>query len=402
MQKKFRKATCCFLSALIIISFSGCMDYRGLDELTIVAGVAIDKGKNGEGYMITLEVLDTSNTSKETGKKSILIESEGKTPYEAIRNANKQLKMEMYFGNMGIFIVSHKIAEGEGLGNLMDGIMRDFDIRDTVFLIISKEETANDLLSKTKTENDITSYIIQSHLNLTRLATTSTRPYPLYKIYNYLSADANMYNLAIPAFGFKNDTGEKDKSAEEEEQKTLLSDGMAIFEKDKMIGYLEDIYMPYYLFLTEELEDGAYVFEDKDTGGNVTLEIENSKSAFNYSFENGKFTLGSDITVNCSIIEAPTDIQKMDENELLRLAEYAADSLKKDINQMIYHVQNEKQLDILGFGKYLYRYDNRLWTQVETHWNEFFSKADININCLFIMEDSGTLKSYNADGSKDK
>ena len=68
---------------------SGCWDYTSLDEITIVSGMAIDQSEDKKGYHVSLEIFDTTESNKEKIKTAI-IESNGITLFDAIRNAKKK------------------------------------------------------------------------------------------------------------------------------------------------------------------------------------------------------------------------------------------------------------------------------------------------------------------------
>ena len=65
--------------------------------------------------------------------------------------------------------------------------------------------------------------------------------------------------------------------------------------------------------------------------------------------------------------------------------------------EMIQELQKPEHGGIFGFGKYLYRHNPRLWDSVQDNWQEYFSDADVEITCDFIIEDSVILKNCEAD-----
>lgn len=421
-----------YLSSLIL-SLSGCSDYRGLDEMTIVAGMAIDfNQKGGDAYRVSLEILDNGSQSEgDNSLKSTIVEFTGESPAAAIYTASEQLRKQMYFGNMGIIIIGHQILSEQGLNDLMDGIMRSFKIRDTVSLIVSREDSARVLFDNKQSENGIISYMIQENFADQIKSPDSIRSFPIYKIYNYLATEPSMYYLTIPAFSLENtnsktvsegggkengtsqsgkpnsELSKKGDNKGEEEKKTLVSNGMAVFENDMLTGWFDQTYMPAYMFLTEGLKDGAFVFtipEDErilKAGQNkapntVTLELQDSKQDLKCLYENGKFILKADLRIRVSIISAPPTIEEMDEYTVDIIKAYADAALEERLTDLIESVQKETGQDIFGFGKYLYRHHTDLWRQVSENWKLFFADAEVDVSANIIIEDSGMMKRYRA------
>jgi spore germination protein KC len=76
------------------------LELRGLNELSIVSGVAIDKTLRTATNMLSFEVVDLTKPTKETTLSAILLESEGKTLFDAARNAKKKVVNKLYFGHI--------------------------------------------------------------------------------------------------------------------------------------------------------------------------------------------------------------------------------------------------------------------------------------------------------------
>ena len=129
-KKMIRILTTLFLC----VCLTSCWDYKGLDELTFVAGIAIDEAEGGAGYRVSFEVIDTQVSMKEGEMRSILVESEGMTIYDAIYKTNKQLYHYLYFGNTELLVISHQLAEKEGLKPILEGFLRDASTRDTMLV----------------------------------------------------------------------------------------------------------------------------------------------------------------------------------------------------------------------------------------------------------------------------
>ena len=101
---KARKIAVIVSLILIMPLLTACWGYREVDKMSIVVGVAIDKGTTDK-YLVTYEVVDFSQMKVEGKAKSILVKSEGDTLLEASRNAISKNFPRLYFGHSTIVVV---------------------------------------------------------------------------------------------------------------------------------------------------------------------------------------------------------------------------------------------------------------------------------------------------------
>ncbi|GAA0787574.1 hypothetical protein GCM10008909_19840 [Hathewaya limosa] len=71
------------------VSFCGCWDYIEMNDVKYIAGMAIDKDSKTGRYILTTEILEASVSSQIITSK--IIESQGETVHEAIRDVIKKV-----------------------------------------------------------------------------------------------------------------------------------------------------------------------------------------------------------------------------------------------------------------------------------------------------------------------
>ncbi|MBE6064687.1 hypothetical protein [Clostridium cochlearium] len=148
-----------FMIIFHIISFCGCWDYSEIDDFKHVAGVAVDKDKDKDEYIVTVEILETYPGSKQL--KSHVVQSRDKTIHSAFRDAIKKIGNKLQLSHARVFIVSKDIAE-EGIVPVIDLINRDVEVRNDMWIVVSKEDLASEILTKPKSEQKIISYDIEA------------------------------------------------------------------------------------------------------------------------------------------------------------------------------------------------------------------------------------------------
>ena len=109
-MKRFPHAFLAFAAAACLsLTCSGCWDYRGLNQLTIVAGFALDEAPDG-GYLLSLEIISASSDESDASATK-LIQSEGETIADAVYNIGTQFYNNVYFGNTDVLILSRSLVE---------------------------------------------------------------------------------------------------------------------------------------------------------------------------------------------------------------------------------------------------------------------------------------------------
>jgi spore germination protein KC len=141
---KGKKLISLFLCCFSLVLLAGCWNYRGLNEMTIVSGIAVDRNPENGNFHLTFETIDMSIPVKEKGLTPRIIEAEGKTLFDAARGAKRRNDDKLYFGNTQVIIVSELIAKEDGLHSVIDWFMRDGEGRETLTFAISQEKNARD------------------------------------------------------------------------------------------------------------------------------------------------------------------------------------------------------------------------------------------------------------------
>lgn len=361
-----KRCVCVFLSVVLLAPLSGCWDYHSLSDITIVAGVAIDRDSPDGDYRVTCEIIDTNIPVKDKGIQSKLVESSGKTVFDAVRNAKRRVASKLYFSNTEVIIVCKNIAEQEGLHGIFDWFLRDSELRETLQVVVSQEKTAKDLLTVKGLDNTVVSYEIQKIVQADQKTTSSIEVVPLFKAYNKLVAPCE--NLTLPAF----------HKAVNNDQEAVEANGQCVFKKGKMVGYLSPEETKYYLFAVGGVHGGILTDSFNNKKDDIALEIASSRVNVSFSDEDGlRFKVETE--TNVYLDESHTNIDVLDEEEIEKLESAASDELAKKIAGVILKVQKAYGSDIFGFGNLVCIQNPQLWKQSEENWNETFSNLPVAV-----------------------
>lgn len=365
---------------IIIISsmlFTGCWNYSEIDNLYIVSGFAIDKGVEKK-YLITTELINIRTSQVNQEFESLLIELEGDTIFETIRSMIRISSRKLFWSHASSVIVSHQVAE-EGIAPIIDWLSRDQEPRLNMDLYISKEKTAAETLKSMSYSTDITSFELESMSNRNKDVVKT----PILKIYEIVNELAHpKTSLFLPTVLLYNNIGDK----------TVLLAGGAVFKGDKLIGYVDQNDVVYYLLIRDKFNEGFLKIDmNKRENEAVVLEVQKSKIKVSPNYgEEISFTI--DVDLNVGIIEMTTDVDYINEPGRSHFIEVAQKQIEQNVKDVIGKIQEDFGVDIFGFAAIVKQRNPNLWKEIEQDWDMIFKDLDVEVNCNIKIKNSGHLK----------
>lgn len=372
VMKINKKIYILLLFIFISTNLSSCWNYREINDMSIVSGVAIDKGGSDGKYEVTVELIDIQQ-GKDINMHSKYITLSGNTMFEISRNMIALIGKKLYWSHSKSIIISEDIAR-DGISGILDWYSRDAETRTDARVLVSKENTAKEILkSKPVTEN-YTSFELSKLLK--NEDTLSNVPVvDLWDILDTLAQDGLSTCLPTVKINKNNDDN------------ILQVDGSAIFSKDKLIGCIDENSTKNILFAKDKINGGLLVL-DKESESPITFEIFKNKTTIKPSIENGnlQFNIYTDTTV--SLDEIQSDYEFYTEEGKNELENELSDMLQKSIYSSIKRIQSEYGADILGFGAKLNEDNPATWNDVKDDWDKIFKTLTISVNSKVNIKNS--------------
>lgn len=354
---------------IILFCLTGCWSYVGLDEMTIVMGVAIDKDKD-DNYLLSFEIIDLASSNKDEGIKTEIIETKGLTIAEAVKNAKIIVANELCFCNSQIIIISNDIATKDGVDSIIDYFIRNIKIRENSEVIISKEKTARELFKSQGFTNDILSLEMIDIIKKSEEVTLYTYDIQLYEVYNILKGEGK--ELVLPTF----------KNVKINDIETIQLDGMVTFKKGKLNRYLSLEETKDFLFVINKVKGGIISLSTKGNNNyDIGIEIQKSTTKVKYSYLNNKIKMFIDIDVKGTVGEIEGKHYLIDVKKIEDLGKLTVKSLNQRVTKIIKEVQASGDGDIFGFGEKIYQHHPKVWKELKKDWDKNFSTLDFEVNC---------------------
>lgn len=364
------------LYVIMFIPFTtACWDSREVDKFAIVTGMAVDKTEQGK-YLVTFEVADFIQSSEGQTIKSILIESEGESIFEAARNALNINAPRLYFGHTTVAIFSKAVAR-EGMLKVLDFFLRDAEPRLSIDLFISEEETAGEIL-RTK---------------------PLTSEFVAVEITDIMDEQKNLSKaLAVPAYKFINAmTGEgisgimtSLRITENNGEKNVKTSGTAVFKNDRLIGFINEEDTFALSFILDEVKGGVLVV-DVGNEEKMSLDIVNNITDVKPASENGELSVKVKLKLKVALIEHNSARNFNNKEGREALVKMAREQLKNRIEGIVKKIQNDFGADIFGFGDLFYRDLPKVWKEVRKEWDDIFKNLKVTVEPEIKLTHTGLL-----------
>ena len=279
MKKKM--VSIIFIIIICPLILCGCWNYREIDTLAIVAGMAIDKDMTTNKYVFTTEIITTQSQGVSSIISSQIFTSESDSIFDAVRDMIEKTGLRLFWSDAKVVIVSESLAR-EGIIPALDWTNRSNFVRPDMWLLIAKGNTASEIL-KTKVKlNEVTSFHLDDALNSWKVLSRFTNS----MVWSFIDGLSSGNSQAVTTV--KNELSDG----------TIipLVEGCAIFKSDKLVGYLDGTETSYMLMVNNKIKQGLFTLLNvSGSSNNVTLELNDNRTKLTPVYNNGLVSMIVDV-----------------------------------------------------------------------------------------------------------
>lgn len=383
------------LSVIIcLLTLTACWDKSELNELAVVTGLAIDKAD--EGYMISMQTVNSSEVTSQlstSGFMPVFVRSEtSSTMYDAIRKLSLTNSKRPYGSHLQVLVISEEIAK-EGIGNILDYFSRDNDFRADFLIIIARESSAKDILTMQTVTEKIPMKALRALLEIPEEISGLTSTINMKELLNILTLPGR--SPIIPVFDLLGDISIGQSKANTENidpPVTYNYLGSGVFNKDQLIGWINAEEVKAVNYLTDNIGQSIEDFTCSD-GEDMSIEILNSKTKQEVKLDQeGKPVIEVNIQSDANIGEFNCSMDLLNPNVITELENLLAKQKAQEIDEVIKKVQTEYKTDIFGFGEQIYRFQPKVWSDMNENWGEHFANLKVHVKVTINITQIGSIK----------
>ena len=377
MKSKWKRIFAILLSVVMCFNLCGCWNSRELNTLAFVTSMGFDK--TDKGILMTVQVFNPRAiaSQKTVNETSVIVYTqEGKDIMEMIRRMITQSPRKLNVTHLQTVIFGEDFAK-DGISMVLDVFTREHQFRADMYFAVAHGTTANNILkTQTKLETNPSNKLFSS-LKSSDEIWAGNKAIKLIELVNVIIADGN--NAAITGVELANPPQDKDNMNELQrmEEDPVQIKNLAVFNKDKFVGWINEDECKGYNYLTGNISDTVGIVESKEVG-KITMEVTHTDAKRSAAFVKGKPSVNVEIHVDANIenVVGAYDITK--EKNLNKIEKLAAEKVE---GQCLGSLMRTKEYgcDIYGFGELIHRTYPQYWKTVKNNWNKEFRNLPVSV-----------------------
>ncbi|MGI5849217.1 MAG: Ger(x)C family spore germination protein [Christensenellales bacterium] len=173
-------------------------------------------------------------------------------------------------------------------------------------------------------------------------------------------------------------------------QNKIRYEGLAAFKNGSLVGFMNGTETRAYNIITGNDKESYVSVASGD--GQAVVKIIKSTADIKTAFKSGEAVLDVKIKCTTGIVQesGTTEISKIGGAKTVEQS--VNKQLLTEIAQSVKKAQQEFQSDIFGFGTYMHAQHPDKWKEIRENWDDYFSKATVNISVESSVIRSGEIK----------
>ncbi|MBT2618876.1 MULTISPECIES: Ger(x)C family spore germination protein [unclassified Bacillus (in: firmicutes)] len=383
---------------IMLITFllftTGCWNRRELNELAITLAMGLDITRDGQ-YLVTAQVVNPGEVAAKGGGSHspvVIYQATGKTVFEAVRKMTKESPRKIYPSHLRILVIGESLAK-KGIGKPLDVLSRDWELRSDFYVVVAKGMNAEDILRVPTALEKIPANNMFNTLEVSEKAWSGTSAISFDKLIEDMVSEGKqpvLTGIQADIKGGKKNSLSKQNVEIIDTPARVKYGNLAVFKKDKLVGWLNETESRAYNKITNNVKS-SIVNVSCPNGGTAAIQVIRAKADVKGKVESGKPKVDVNIRAegNVGEVECHLDLTKPKSIEQLEKA-YE----KKVIQQMgnaIQSVQEQKKVDIFGFGEAIYRAEPKAWEQLKKDWDNEFQDLSVDVKYDLQIRRVGTV-----------
>lgn len=374
------------IAALLLVGLAvlpGCWSKKELNELAVVMALGIDLDR--EGYAVSAQVMNSSEVGSQQrssmgSSPAITYKTVGKTVPDALQRMLEVTPRMLYLSHVRVLVFGEEMAR-KGVSDALDFISRNRQLRTDFYLLVAKGMKAEDILQVVTPFEHIPANSLYSSILVSNKKSAAMGKVTLRQFITEMDRSGSNPILSGVEIQGPRQTGRELDNMKRIKPNTILKHaGLAVFVKDRLVGWLEESGSKSVNYVLNKVEMTVGNVPCPE-GGVVGVEIADSKSAIDVKLApdgRPEFGIRLKLEANINAMQCNLDLSKP--SNLEEIEDKLARTLTTNVEHNIQEVQRKYGADIFGLGEALHREYPKVWNKYRGHWEDSFRTMKVRVH----------------------
>ncbi|MBP1903950.1 spore germination protein KC [Paenibacillus turicensis] len=375
------------------IMLTGCWQRAELNETAFVIGMGIDKAE--KGFKVTLQVvIPSSIASQATGGSGggVPIQTTTQTVptiYETQRKYSLGNSRNVYYGHIRVLVIGEALAR-DGIGETLDVFIRSREPRSDFYVMVAKETTAENVLKILTPVNKLPANKLFESLDKSHKLSAKTAAVPLNRfIEDFINRGISPVLTGVKVIGNVEEGGSEDNLKHSTPPTETMYDNVAVFRKDKMVGWLDDVQTIGYNYITDNVVNSSGIVKGAD-GNPIVIEAIKTKTKKSVKMEKGEPHIYVEVKALCNVQEVMSSDNLEEEKVIKELEKKSAEKIIERMQTAVTQINDKFNVDIFGFGRTIYQSKPKEWRKLlNKYGHNYLKQLPIHYNAKVIINRIG-------------
>ncbi|WP_028592563.1 Ger(x)C family spore germination protein [Paenibacillus massiliensis] len=388
-----------FLPLTLSLFLTGCWERQELNELAFIVGVGIDK--LGDKYNVSMQaVIPSEVAGKSSGYSTpvTIYQNTVDNVYDALREFTLMSPRQSYLGHIRVLIIGEELAR-EGISPVLDVFKRSREPRMDFYVMVARDSQAAEILSVLTPLEKLPANKLFNSLDRSSKATATTTTATLDQIIEDLFARGLSPVLTGVIIDGGVGEGMEHSNVESVEPKTKLRyRGIAIFQKDKMVGWLDEKEAIGYNYMTDKVvTNTGFVMGTDDRP--IIMEALRTSTDREVKFIDGRPHIYIKVKTISNVQDVPSEMDIGTTEAMNYLTKEAEEKTVKLMQTAYNRILSKYNIDAMGFGHLIYQHNPQAWFKFRGKYgDDYLAEIPVHFSAKIRITRIGTLdKSFRSE-----
>jgi spore germination protein KC len=367
-----------FLTMVLVLS--GCWSRRELNDIALVIGLGVDK--IGDEYVLSTQVVDPSEISAKGGSGRapvVTYKMKSHTLIGAVRKLTATTPRKLYLAHLRMFVVGESVAK-EGIAPVLDFFSRDHELRSEFYVILTKENKAQEVLSMVTPLEKVPSSYMYTMLKHSEKYWAPFSTLKIDQLDNELSSTNKGSVITAVEIKGSMEEGKLKKNVENIAIENYLQyTSVGVFQEDKLVGFLSVPEAAGYKYLTNKVTSTVIEMPCNKKQKDVT-ELVHTETIVKAKVSNHKPSIQVKVNAEANVAELQCQADLLNLDVIRTLEKKTERAIKFDIDKALQKMQKQYHVDIFDFGEKIHQSNPKEWKKIEKNWPEIFSTLPVKVD----------------------